>query len=99
MFFNEFSSVLGIFASVSDVCFKCFICLQAYVANVSSRYFKSCCWDPPATADIQEGEAERARAVSTWGQEAWATFIRAQPPHGHVKRSADVGVWTRISGR
>jgi hypothetical protein len=29
------------FASVSDVYFKCFICLQTHVVNVSSRYFKS----------------------------------------------------------
>jgi hypothetical protein len=28
-------------ASVSDACFKCFICLQTYVANVSSECFKS----------------------------------------------------------
>jgi hypothetical protein len=31
MTFEVFSCV---FASVSDVCFNCFICLQTYVANV-----------------------------------------------------------------
>jgi hypothetical protein len=37
-----FSSVFsGVFANVSDACFKCFICLQTYVASVVSRYFKS----------------------------------------------------------
>jgi hypothetical protein len=37
-----FSSVFsGVFASVLDVCFKCFIYLQMYVASIVSRYFKS----------------------------------------------------------
>jgi hypothetical protein len=31
----------GVFASVLDACFKCFICLLLYVAMVASRYFKS----------------------------------------------------------
>jgi hypothetical protein len=31
----------GAFARVSEACFKCFICLQTYVANVASWYFKS----------------------------------------------------------
>jgi hypothetical protein len=29
-----------IFAGVLDACFKCFICLQTYVASVTSGYFK-----------------------------------------------------------
>jgi hypothetical protein len=41
-FYNGFSSVVKVFlASVSDECFKCFICLQTYVANVASECFKS----------------------------------------------------------
>jgi hypothetical protein len=31
----------GIFASVSGVCSKCFICLLLYVTTVASRCFKS----------------------------------------------------------
>jgi hypothetical protein len=31
----------GVFASVSDICFKCFICLHMYVASVASGCFKS----------------------------------------------------------
>ena len=31
----------GVFASISDACFKCFICLQTYVASVASGCFKS----------------------------------------------------------
>jgi hypothetical protein len=38
MNFQVFS---GVFASVSDECFKCFICLYTYVTNVLFRYFKS----------------------------------------------------------
>jgi hypothetical protein len=42
MFCNGFASVFRVFfASVLDTCFKCFICLQMYVANVSSECFKS----------------------------------------------------------
>jgi hypothetical protein len=39
MIFKCFSGAF--FASVSEVCFKCFICLQTYVASVASRCFKS----------------------------------------------------------
>jgi hypothetical protein len=37
--FQIFSRVF--FASVSDTCFKCFVSLQTYVANILFRYFKS----------------------------------------------------------
>jgi hypothetical protein len=39
MFCNSFSC--DVFASVSGACFKCFISLQTYVANVLSGCFKS----------------------------------------------------------
>ena len=32
---------LGVFENISDTCFKCFICLQTYIASVISKYFKS----------------------------------------------------------
>jgi hypothetical protein len=35
-FAMTFQVLLGVSASVLDVYFKCFICLQTYVANVSS---------------------------------------------------------------
>jgi hypothetical protein len=41
MFCNGFSSGFRVFSSVSDTRFKCFICLQMYVANVSYGCFKS----------------------------------------------------------
>ena len=53
---NGFQVFSGVFASVSDSCFKCFICLQTYV-SVASKCFKKVdrvlhmlqC-DPPAAA-------------------------------------------------
>jgi hypothetical protein len=36
-----FKCFMCFFASVSDAYFKCFICLQMYVVNVSSGYFKN----------------------------------------------------------
>jgi hypothetical protein len=47
MYCNDFSSIFSdIFANISDACFKCFICLQTYAANISSGSFKNrseCC--------------------------------------------------------
>ena len=39
--FAMVSSVLGVFASVLDACFKCFIGLKTYVASVASGCFES----------------------------------------------------------
>jgi hypothetical protein len=39
-FYNRFKYFSGVFTNVSDVCFKCFICFQTYVASVSSGCFK-----------------------------------------------------------
>jgi hypothetical protein len=41
VFVMTFQVFLVFFASISDACFKCFICLQTYVANASSGCFKS----------------------------------------------------------
>jgi hypothetical protein len=38
---NDFQMFLGVFASVSDACFKCFICFLLYVAIVVSGCFES----------------------------------------------------------
>jgi hypothetical protein len=38
---NDFQVFSRIFASVSDVFFKCFICLLLHVASGTSEYFKS----------------------------------------------------------
>jgi hypothetical protein len=38
---NGFQVFLGVFVSISEVCFKCFICLQTHVASVTFRCFKS----------------------------------------------------------
>ena len=39
--FLQIARFSGVFASVSDVCFKCFICLLLYVTTVASACFKS----------------------------------------------------------
>jgi hypothetical protein len=36
-----FQVFLGVFVSVSDICFKCFICFQTYVAIVAFECFKT----------------------------------------------------------
>ena len=41
MFYMVFKCFLDIFTSGSDACFKCFNCLQTYIASVASRCFKS----------------------------------------------------------
>ena len=38
--YNGFQVFLGVFESVPDSCFKCFICLQTYVASVAYECFK-----------------------------------------------------------
>jgi hypothetical protein len=40
-FCNRFPIVFQVFLNVSNTCFKCFICIYTYVANVSSQCFKS----------------------------------------------------------
>ena len=40
-FVMAFQVFLGVFASVSDACFKCFIFLEMHVAKVLSGCFKS----------------------------------------------------------
>jgi hypothetical protein len=35
MFLQWFQVFLGVFASISDVCFKCCICLQTYVVSIA----------------------------------------------------------------
>jgi hypothetical protein len=68
-------------SSVSNTCFKCFICLHTYVANVLSGCFKNrsgvAVGHPPSTVGVRAGEVEEARAVSVRGQEV---FGRCGPP-------------------
>jgi hypothetical protein len=39
--YNHFMCFLGVFASVSDACFKCFICFHTYVVIVAYECFKT----------------------------------------------------------
>jgi hypothetical protein len=41
IFYNGFKCFSGVFASVLDAYFKCFICLHTYVVSVASGCFKS----------------------------------------------------------
>jgi hypothetical protein len=49
MFAIVFKCFSGVFANVSETCFKCFICLLLYVASIVSECFKTrsgcCAWD------------------------------------------------------
>jgi hypothetical protein len=40
-FCKDFKCFSGVFLSVSDTCFKCFICLQTYVVSFASECFES----------------------------------------------------------
>jgi hypothetical protein len=78
-----------VFTSVSDACFKCFICLQKHVANVSSICFKSrsgaVVGDPHATAtgvplSGRRRAGEGSRGGATRGVRAvLATFGQCGP--------------------
>jgi hypothetical protein len=58
MFAVVFKCFSGVFASVSDACFKCLIYLLLYVATVASGYFKS-----------RSGVAHRIRVGSGGGED------------------------------
>jgi hypothetical protein len=76
-----FQVFLCVFLNVSDAYFKCFICLQTHVANVSSECIKSrsdvrdspaaaaCYGAPPSSSGRLGREVEGARAVPAWSQQ------------------------------
>jgi hypothetical protein len=66
MVFKVFS---GVFASVSDSCFKCFICFQTYVASVASGVLHVLQCNPPAVAAGRrvKGQARRRRRMGSSG--------------------------------
>ena len=94
MFLQWFQVFLQVFLHAY---LKCFICLQTFVANVSSGCFKSrsgvAAGDPPAAVGVRAGEVKGSRAISVWGQEAQATFGQAWLPRWRAKRSANAAVW------
>jgi hypothetical protein len=79
-----FSSLFSrVFAGVSDICFKCFICLFFYIASIASKYVKS-------KSDVAHGtrvESERGassprvgtrcRRCSGGAGPVWAHDVRA----------------------
>ena len=70
MVFNCFS---GVFASVSDACFKCFICLLLYATTVASGHFKS---RSGVAHRMRMGDGRRGGRCPGWR----GTTIGALPP-------------------
>jgi hypothetical protein len=73
MAFQVFS---GVFASVLDPCFKCFICLQTHFANVSSGCFKS------------RSDVANAAKVLVAGGQRLAAKLRLLPRAFFVRRAS-----------
>ena len=106
-FYNDFQMFSDVFANVLDACFKCFICLQTYIANVSSGYFKSksdvAAGDPPVAVGIRAGEVEGAHdlRVGSGGagdvQTGMSPHVGAQ--NGVQRAGIRMHVSVRTSGR
>jgi hypothetical protein len=71
IFAMVFKCFLGIFASVSDACLKCFIYLLLYVATIAFRCFKS------RSSVHWDARGKRPAAQTTFGA-AWAMSRVAQ---------------------
>jgi hypothetical protein len=98
MTFQMFSDVS---TSVSDPCFKCFICLQTYDANVLSGCFKNrldvVAGDPLAAAGVRVGEVEEgARAVFGGVRRHGRCLDGCGSSRERTKWSTCVDVWTRM---
>ena len=66
MFYNGFQLFSRrFFASVSEACFMCFICLQTYVPTVAFGYFKSRSVRTRALIHIERAKRSTARGVRT----------------------------------
>ena len=79
---NGFQAFFMYFLSVSEACFKCFICTQTYVTAVASGCFKSrsgvcICCNVTRLLQLLEG-ARRVR----WGADATWGWPGAQTPRG-----------------
>jgi hypothetical protein len=90
-------------SSVSNTCFKCFICLHTYVANVSSGCFKNrsgvAVGHPPATAGVQaegsRGGASGLRAGSGGVRTVRAPMNGVQArASGHARPGASTALYT-----
>ena len=75
---NGFQVFSGVFASVIDVCFKCFNFLLLYFASITSKYFKnrSGCYtcDTRGKWKRTRGKWKGTRAVSARALTARVTF-------------------------
>jgi hypothetical protein len=71
---NGFQALFRFFSSVSEPCFKCFICLQTYVVAIVSGCFKSrlcvcTCCNVTRLLQLLEGARGVGRGTdATWGR-------------------------------
>jgi hypothetical protein len=76
---NGFQVFLGVFASVLEACFKCFICLQIHVASIASVCFKG-------RSDIVHAMrvgTRRGHECAAWSMLGWrGPRVGAQTQHG-----------------
>jgi hypothetical protein len=84
IFCNDFQVFLAVFASVSDTYFRCFICLQTYVASVASGCFKS-----------RFNVAQVATCCSCWRVRG---AVRGHKRHAGLSRGADAA-WGQVGRR
>ena len=81
-FSKVFKCFSDVFVSVSDICFRCFICLQMYVSSVAFGYFKS--RSECFTWNVR-GKRERTRAVLARARDVGDVWV-VHAPCGRAKR-------------
>jgi len=93
----------GVFASVSDSCFRCFICFQTYVAFVASECFKTRSYVVSSSSPFY-----CLNSVSDTGRWRWSPLVRGRThmlADGRNRRDVDGpvkdtgrGAATHVSG-
>jgi hypothetical protein len=63
-----FAMIFKCFSSVSEACFKCFICLQTHVESVASESFKNKSGDAHVAIRMRSGGDEQPRAQAASGR-------------------------------
>ena len=92
-----FAMVSSIFASVLDACFKCFICLQMYVARVASECFKT----KSGVAHVAMRVRSTCQCGPVWACEtqAWAGACWDEHRPGVQARGKQSAAWALGRGR
>jgi hypothetical protein len=92
---NSLQVFLYVFASVLEVCFRCFICLQTYVARVASECFKNR-WDVAYVA-IRVRSGDDVSGPHTWSGGAGPAWTRETQAQAWIA-GASLGVRMWASG-